>query len=284
MPDSDDTAMPPPSRPALPTRADDLPPMDRRFDEMLDTGLAELGLTGTLAGDDAARASYEAHARLLRAWSEAINLTTIREPADIARRHVCDSLSAAAPLVERLWPGASLIDVGSGAGYPGLPLVAALPLGRAALLDSVGKKARFLGVAAAAVGAALAAAGRPAPIVEAIAERAEDLAGDEEHRATWDVVTARAVGSLAEVVELALPLLREGGLAVVWKREEERGGLRSELRDAGSIIRSTGGGRPEVIVVDAASLPGHRLVVVRKERPTPGRFPRPASIRRRGRR
>ena len=78
-----------------------------------------------------------------------------------------------------------------------------------------------------------------------------------------------------------MPLAREGGWVVAWKREEERGGLRAELRDAGSIIRATGGGRPEVVVVEAAGLPGHRLVMVPKERPTPASYPRPTGVRRR---
>jgi 16S rRNA (guanine527-N7)-methyltransferase len=177
-----------------------------------------------------------------------------------------------------------------------LPLAAALPLSRVGLLDSVGKKARFLAVAAMAVREALAD-GAPAqlveadmavsdrelawPHIEAIGERAEDLAEEPDHREAWDVVTARAVGSLAEVLELAMPLTRVGGTVVAWKREEERGGLRAELQDAGSIIRASGGGRPEVLAIEAAGLAGHRLVIVTKERPTPASYPRPAGVRRR---
>ena len=177
-------------------------------------------------------------------------------------------------------PAASLLDLGSGSGYPGLPLAAALPVARVALLDSVGKKARFLGVAGSAVLAALQEGGW-SPHVEAIAERAEDLAEEPDQRESWDIVTARAVGALAEVLELALPLVREGGHVVAWKHEEEHGGLLAELRAAGSIIRAAGGGRPAVHVVDAPSLPGHRLVVVPKDRTTPGSYPRPAGVRRR---
>jgi 16S rRNA (guanine527-N7)-methyltransferase len=121
-------------------------------------------------------------------------------------------------------------------------------------------------------------------IIEAIAERAEDLAEEPDHRGAWDIVTARAVGSLAEVVELGLPLTREGGLVVAWKREGERAGLRAELRDAGSIIRATGGGRPEVVSIDTPSLPGHRLVIVPKERATPASYPRSAGVRKRRKR
>ncbi len=272
--------------------------MGDAFRSALEAGLQELGLSAEPAGSARARRSYELHARLLREWGAAINLTAIREPTQIARRHVCDSLSAVEHLARIARPGAALLDVGSGAGYPGLPLAAALPLGRVALLDSVGKKARFLAVAATAVHGALvepeggplglepdavheSAAATPSPHIEALAERAEDLAEDPQQRGAWDVVTARAVGSLAEVLELAMPLTREGGWVVAWKREDGHDGLRAELRDAGSIIRATGGGRPEVVVVRAASLVGHRLVLVPKERPTPASYPRPVGIRRR---
>jgi 16S rRNA (guanine527-N7)-methyltransferase len=282
VPESD-AAPPAPGRvirPELPADPWLLEPMGAAFDEALEAGLAELGLEPSRATSSPARRSYEAHARLLRAWGAAINLTSIRGPAEVARRHVVDSLSAVRLLEALGRPPASLLDLGSGSGYPGLPLAAALPLARVALLDSVGKKARFLGVAGSAVLASLQDGGWD-PRIEAIAERAEDLAEEPDEREHWDVVTARAVGALAEVLELALPLVRVGGHVVAWKREEEHGGLLAELRAAGSIIRAAGGGRPAVHVVDAPSLPGHRLVVVPKDRPTPGGFPRPAGIRRR---
>jgi 16S rRNA (guanine527-N7)-methyltransferase len=272
------------ARQELPTDADQLEPMGEEFDLALEAGLDELGLLDGPAAAPLARRSYEAHARLLRDWSAAINLTAIREPAAIARRHTCDSLSAVGRLAELTVPGATLLDLGSGGGYPGLPLAAALPLTRVALVDSVGKKARFLRVAATAVASVLATAADAAPTIETMAERAEDLAEEPDQRAAWGIVTARAVGSLAEVIELAMPLVREGGAVVAWKREEERGGLRAELRDAGSIIRASGGGRPEVLTIEASFLAGHRLVVVPKQRPTPASYPRPASIRRRRRR
>ena len=277
-----------PARPELPSDPWSLAPMGEAFEAVLDSGLAELRLLDTVAASPPARRSYEAHARLLRDWNQAINLTAIRDPAEVALRHTCDSLSAVPLLSGLVQPGASLLDIGSGGGYPGLPLAAALPLGRLGLLDSVGKKARFLGVAGAAVAAVLtgsAAAGDQPPLtIVAIAERAEDVAEEFGQREAWDVVVARAVGSLAEVLELALPLTREGGTVVAWKREEEGGGLRAELQSAGSIIRAAGGGRPRVVSVEAAGLAGHRLVTVPKERTTPLAYPRPAGVRRRRRR
>jgi 16S rRNA (guanine527-N7)-methyltransferase len=262
----------------LPTDPWDLAPMGEAFASTVGEVLAALGLADTAAAAPGALRSYEAHARLLRAWGEAINLTAIREPVEVARRHVGDSLSAAPRLAELLRPGASLLDLGSGSGYPGLPLGAALPLGRLALVESVGKKAHFLAVAGAAVADALGA--DDGPVIEAVAERAEDLAEDAGQREAWDVITARAVGSLAEVLELALPLTRVGGWTVAWKRESERGGLHEELRASGSIIRAAGGGRPEVLAVDMCGLSGHRLVFIPKERPTPLAYPRAVALRR----
>ncbi len=276
-----------PRRRELPTDPATLEPMGEAFEAALEAGLTELDLLDTRAGSALARRTYEAHARLLRDWNRAINLTAIRDPEAMALRHVCDALSAVPVLEPLVRPGVSLLDIGSGGGYPGLPLAAALPLGGVSLLDSVGKKARFLEVAGDAVSAILADAvddPEAAVQIEAIGERAEAVAEIEEVREAWDVVVSRAVGSLAEVLELSLPLTRVGGAVVVWKREEERGGLRAELQGAGSIIRAAGAGRPRVVPVQAPSLADHRLVVVPKERTTPGAYPRPAGVRRRRKR
>ena len=253
--------------------------MGAAFDDALDDGLLQLGLQDLRAASPLARLSYEAHARLLREWGAVINLTAIHDPAEVARRHVCDSLSAVPCLTDLGSAEHELLDLGSGAGYPGLPLAAALPFRRVALLDSVGKKARFMAVAAEAAATILGSADTAAPQIESIAQRAEDLAEDPEHRGGWQVVTARAVGSLSDVVELGMPLARQGGFVVAWKREGERDKLRDELRDAGPIIRACGGGRPEVITIDAPSLSGHRLVIIPKERTTPPLYPRPVAKR-----
>jgi 16S rRNA (guanine527-N7)-methyltransferase len=271
----------------LPTDPALLQPMGEAFDSALESGLAELGLLETAAASATARRTYEAHARLLRDWNTAINLTAIRDPEMTARRHVCDSLSAAPHLAGIVEPGMRLLDIGSGGGYPGLPLAAALPFGRVDLLDSVRKKARFLGVAGAAVASILEQDGDgvvSTPVIESIAERAEDVAEEPDGREAWDVVTCRAVGSLAEVLELSLPLTREGGTIVAWKREEEGSGLSAELQRAGSIIRAAGGGRPRVFSVEATALQDHRLVIVTKERPTPAVYPRPTHVRRKRKR
>jgi 16S rRNA (guanine527-N7)-methyltransferase len=231
--------------------------------------------------DPAVRAAIEAHGRLLLAWNRAINLTALRVPEQVARLHVVDSL-AAVDLVRRIAPvRPDVLDLGSGGGYPGLPLAAAVPAGRARLVESVAKKARFLAVAAAAVNEALRNGGAARPTIETAPERAEAIAARPDERGAWDIVTCRAVGSLAEDAELALPFLRRGGALIAWKRDDGRGALQAELAIAAAITGALGAGAAHLIPAPADALPGHVLVVLTKERPTPVRFPRSPAERRR---
>jgi 16S rRNA (guanine527-N7)-methyltransferase len=252
-------------RAPLPTRVDELPPLPASYDLALDRGLAELGLE--LPGD--AREALAGQARLLLAWNVAINLTSITDPAQVALRHVVDSLSAVRLLAAR---GASvrICDIGSGAGYPGLALAAALPGASVVLVESVDKKARFLEAAVAAGGLESR--------VGVVAARAEALARDVRRGSVpaFDAVTARAVGNLAELVELAFPLLRIGGALVAWKR----GDIAAELATAERAAAALGGATIEVRDVAAAGLQGHVLVVVEKRGITPETFPRDPSRRR----
>ena len=271
------------ARTVLPRSIDATPPVDPVFGEVLDAGLSLL----SLELDSGARAALEAHARLLLAWNAHVNLTGLRSAEQIARGHVLDALVAVAPLRSMLDAHPSVLDLGSGAGYPGLPLALALPAGRAALVDSIGKKAAFLGIACAAALDALGASGtahRPELIV--LAERAEDLAQESDQREAWDLVTARAVGSVAEVAEIGLPLARPGGHVAIWKIADAGGQLAAEIAGAERIVQAAGGSTPRVVrlpEVDRLGLAGHCLVVIDKRRPTPDRYPRPPGERKRGR-
>lgn len=275
---------PPARREPLPTDPATLPPLPHEFWQTVDDGAEALEIR--LA--PALRAAIDAHVRLLIAWNEAINLTALRLPELIARGHVLDSLAAAATVDGFLSAAGrggdrSMLDLGSGGGFPGLPLAFALRPDRVALVDSVNKKAAFLLAAAEAGAFAFVAAGNSSPPIEVFAERAEDLADEPEHRAGWSVVVARAVGSLSELGELALPLLAVGGHLVAWKRDAD-GALRAELDAARATIRAVGGSRPVVRRVDpggALGLKDHVLVTVRKARPTPDGYPRQPAERRR---
>ena len=133
-----------------------LPPLPAAVRALIEAGCAAWGMTL----DERMFAALDAHARLLLAWTASINLTSVRDPERLAVAHILDSLSLV-PLV-RGWIGAAptLADIGSGGGYPGLPLAIVLPASRAVLIESVGKKARFLEVASAAVARALGRRGR----------------------------------------------------------------------------------------------------------------------------
>jgi 16S rRNA (guanine527-N7)-methyltransferase len=251
------------SREPLPTRVEDTLPLPPAYDAALDAGLADLGLTIT----PAARAAIDGHARLLLAWTTAINLTAIRGPASVALAHVIDSLSAVALLRQR---GADrFIDLGSGGGYPGLPIAAVLPAARALLLEPVAKKAAFLSVVATATGLI--------GTVEAAPVRAEALAADRRHRGRWPAVTARAVGSLADLVELAFPLLAPGGTLVAWKR----GDIAAELAAADRAIAALGGGTLEVLPVAVTGLAEHCLILATPRGAVPATFPRDPATRQR---
>lgn len=267
------------SRAPLPGEVSALPALDPAFGAALDPALAALGLT--LA--PGARRAIEAHVRLLLAWNVAINLTAVRTPAAIAVAHVADSL-AAIELIRSATAGdrrPDLLDLGSGPGFPGLPLAVALPVRRAALVDATGKKVRFLALAAAAARSALDESGEPAPALDAVAERAEILATNPAHRARWDLVTARAVAALPGLVELALPLLRVGGTLIAWKRDAGDGSLDRELANAHPVCRALGADQPVTTVVSIPGLADHRLVSVLKLSETPAGYPRSPVERRR---
>jgi 16S rRNA (guanine527-N7)-methyltransferase len=205
------------------------------------------------------------HLRLLLAWTAAVNLTAIRDPRAAVAAHVLDAL-AALPLLRENGIHA-LLDLGSGGGYPGLPLAIAMPAERAMLVDSIGKKARFLATAVAGLDLA--------DRVEVAAVRAETLAADPRHRGCWPAVTARAVADLPELVELAFPLLAPGGLLVAWKRSE----IGEERVRAMPSLAALGGGTLDVLQMAPPVPAGHVLVVCRKTGRTPAGWPRPPAER-----
>jgi 16S rRNA (guanine527-N7)-methyltransferase len=266
------------ARQVLPESAAEVPPLGDGFTDAVARYATQLGISL----EARQLAAIEAHARLLLAWNRYINLTAIRDPDAVALLHVADSLTAVHVLAGRGGSDVRLLDLGSGGGYPGLVLAAALPLGVVALLDSVAKKVRFLEVASRAVADAL---GSDRPQIAAIRARAEAFAHAREGRETWDVVAVRAVGSLAEIVELGMPLVRIGGELVAWKRDDpESARARDvEIENARAIIGATGGALRSVDAVDSIApglLPRHVLVRIDKVRSSPARYPRDPAQRR----
>jgi len=277
---------PPHSRESLPTCVNGLEPLPAGYWEAIRAGLPAIraglpaisggsgggSFSGSGSGDDpgVSEAQLQAigdHVRLLVAWNGAINLSGIRAPNTIARDQVLDSLTAL-PLLRRAGVE-EFLDIGSGGGFPGLPLAMALPARRALLVESVGKKVRFLATAVEATGLG--------DHVAVAATRAETLAADPRHRGHWQAVLARAVADMTELAELALPLLQIGGLLVAWKRQP----INDELARADSAIHQLRGRLIRLQPVVVPGLEDHVLVVVEKLAETPGEFPRDPAARRR---
>lgn len=209
-------------------------------------------------------AQFERYQVLLLEWNQRVNLTAITDPAVIPIRHFLDSLSCS--VVTGDLTGQSLVDVGTGAGFPGLPLKILYPGMSLALVESVGKKADFL----AAVSAELALEN-----VTIITERAETVGQNPAYREQFDWAVARAVAAMPVLAEYLLPLCKVGGRMLAQKGESAP----EEIKQAAEAIGLLGGGEAALTEIE---LPGveneHYLVVVEKIRPTPEKYPRRVGV------
>ena len=195
--------------------------------------------------------------------NQQFNLTAVRDPDDAWVKHILDSLQALG--ISVLENARSLVDVGTGAGFPGLALAIARPQLEVTLIEATRKKCDFLKalVEKLEINAAI------------VAERAEVVGRDTAYRAAFDVATARAVGSLSEVCELALPLVHVGGQAVLWRGQHAR----QEVEEARGALAKLGGASEAIVPY---RLTGHELeyhlVVIHKVAPTPSQFPRRSGL------
>ena len=222
-------------------------------------GAARLGLELTAAQVEAFRRYRE----MLVAWNRRFNLTAITDDEGIQVRHFLDSLSCL-PVMEARGglEGRRVVDVGTGAGFPGLPLKIVRPAMRLTLVEATRKKTDFL----RAVVAELGLEG-----VEVIHARAERVGRDPHHREHYDWALARAVAEMRILAEYLLPLVRVGGYALAQKGEQAP----AEVQRAEGALALLGG---EVERLEPVALPGvaerRYLVVVRKVAATPDRYPR----------
>lgn len=232
--------------------------MPDRAEQLLNETCAAWGLP---LGEDQL-AQLRVYADELAAWNAHTNLTAITDREGIYVRHFLDSLALA-----RHWGDApdSLVDLGTGAGFPGLPLKLLRPELALTLVDSIGKKTAFLSHMVSRLGLTG---------VRVITGRAEELGRSRAEREAHTVVTARAVADLRVLAEYGLPLLRVGGRLLAPKGAAAD----AEAAAADRAIRLLGG---ELVVVAPVALPGvepRALVVIRKVAPTDPRYPRPVGV------
>ena len=203
---------------------------------------------------------FRVYETLLLDWNSKINLTAVRDAEGIRVKHFLDSLSCVPMLGDM--NGKSLIDVGTGAGFPGIPLRIFYPEMRLTLVDSVGKKADFCRL----VCDTLHLKG-----VTVLKDRSEELGADKATREKFDAATARAVAVMPVLSEYLLPLVKVGGVMLAQKGESAP----EEVKTAENAIRKLGGAEAELSAVTLPGVEGTRyLVKVKKIKLTPAGYPR----------
>ena len=219
--------------------------------DLLTAGLTALDL------DPAAADKLARYAELLLEKNKVMNLTAITAPRDVATLHLLDCAALAAQLD---LSGKRVIDVGTGAGFPGMVLAILTPDARFTLLDSLGKRVDFLKEVCEQLGL---------KNVTCVHARAEEFAG--EHRQAYDMATSRAVAALPLLSELALPLVKVGGCFLAMKSVDSD----AEIDSARGAIGQLGG---KIEAIRDYTIPGtdvtHRVVIIRKVKDTPPQFPR----------
>lgn len=225
------------------------------MEALIRTGLAQLGQAGHVPPN--APALLARYGEMLLEKNQVMNLTAITDPRDVAVLHLLDSLALTGlvGLEDR-----TVVDVGTGAGFPGVPLAIARPSARVTLLDSLGKRVDFLRESCRTLGL---------DNVECVHGRAEEFAG--ERRETFDLAVSRAVAALPVLCELCLPLVKVGGAFWAMKSvdtEEEISASKTAVKVLGGRIQAVSDYTiPTTEVV-------HRVVCIQKTAPTPKKYPR----------
>lgn len=225
---------------------------------LLQAGLRDLGLSA----EPSQLEQFQAYAALLTDWNTRMNLTAITDAEGIAVKHFLDSVL---PLAYFSFPdGLRVADIGTGAGFPGLPLKIMRPDLKLTLVDSLNKRVVFLTEVCRQLGL---------EGVTCIHARAEELGRDRRHREAYDLVVSRAVANMTVLSEYCLPFVRVGGQLLALKAAD----IEDELRAAKPMIGNLGGA---ISGITNAPLPQsdivRNLVAVEKRHPTPPQFPRTA--------
>lgn len=206
-----------------------------------------------IISNERVRAAFDCYAEMLTERNEKVNLTAITDPDEIRVKHFTDSLAA----IDLIKTGATVLDIGSGAGFPGIPLKIARDDISVTLLDSVNKKVAFMNDVIADLGL---------KNIEAVHARIEDFP----HKGEFDVAVSRAVAELTTLAEYALPFVKVGGTFVAYKSEKAE----AEAAAAGNAVALLGGRLREIREVNVAPGLTRRLIVVDKIDPTPLKYPR----------
>lgn len=224
--------------------------------ELLTAGLRELGVAECPSAAD----NLQRYSEILREKNKVMNLTAITDPTEIVTRHFLDC-AALAPYMPQ---DGRVLDVGTGAGFPGIPLKIAFPEVEVVLLDSLNKRVKFLNEVIGQLGLSK---------ITAVHGRAEDFARQKDYREQFDLVVSRAVANLSSLSEYCLPYVKVGGRFVSYKS----GKLNEELTAAQKAIHVLGGEAKEPVYFQLTGTEDERsFVCIEKGKATPKKYPRKA--------
>lgn len=224
--------------------------------------LKEILVENEINLDEKQAERIDAFYELLMEKNRVMDLTNITEPREVALRHMADSLFL---LKCADFSGKKVADIGTGAGFPGMPLLMYDGGLEITMVDSTGKRIDFINETMGKIGGCDKA--------QAITARAEDLGVDKKHREKYDLVTSRAVAPMNILAELTLPLLKVGGKFLAMKSANEEG--EKELNDALFAIKTLGGKVVKSIDYQLASdCPKRRIVIIEKVKNTADQYPR----------
>lgn len=222
--------------------------------------LAARGAEAQLSFTEEQLAQFTRYYELLVETNKVMNLTAITEPEEVAVKHMVDSLLA----YEDGMQGKTLVDVGTGAGFPGVPLKIYCPSLRVTLVDSLGKRLRFLEQVIDELGL---------KAIRCEHLRAEDAGRSKKHREQYDYVTARAVARLSVLSEYCLPLAKKGGQFIALKGSR----FAEEIEEGEAAVKILGG---KIISAEPVKLPGlddgRAIIKIAKIKATPAQYPRKA--------
>ena len=232
--------------------------MTEMFEKLMNEGLEGLSLTLSEKQKEQFYQYYE----LLIEWNKVMNLTAITELDEVVTKHFVDSLLLLKVIPELDTQACKCIDVGTGAGFPGIPLKIAFPEVEITLADSLNKRIKFLDEVVAELGLEK---------VTTVHARAEELARNKEHRENYDLVVSRAVANLSTLGEYCIPFVKMGGNFISYKSGE----IDEEVNAAGKAIKILGGQIKDVYKFDLSDQK-RSFVNIEKIKTTPKTYPRKA--------